>query len=234
MTVEDLPLLDQEILVTLKKIERCLDNAELSYPQNINEQKFIEIILPDNRSKLERTLFVHMMEQYLLKYNVNFESTYDLSEDKSKGYMRFGIIRGENIQEMKEKIINLKSELINGPKTRTNKTNPGDVVIKIEILEDKTETKKITLYINAVRNHPRYFNRREKSWVKLYELARDQRVPYHRGFFNYFNSNKNNPLYKREGFKPTKILNKEYDDIIPKIEIKLISQKKITQQLNSA
>jgi len=112
MTVEDLPLLDQEILATLKKIERCLDNAELSYPQNINEQKFIEIIIPDNRSKLERTLFAHMMEQYLLKYNVNFESTYDLSEDKSKDYMRFGIIRGENIQEMKEKITNLKNKLL--------------------------------------------------------------------------------------------------------------------------
>ena len=143
--MEDLPLLDQEILTSLKKIERCIDSAELSYPQNINKQKFIEIIIPDNRPKLERTLFAHMMEQYLLRNDIDFESTYDLTEDKSKDYMKLGIIKGENIHDIKEKVTGLKNKLLrqdnhNGQISIVLDTNKDSLIINLISISVPKET----------------------------------------------------------------------------------------------
>ena len=68
----------------------------------------------------------------------------------------------------------------------------------------------------------------------LNKLAKEKEVHYEKGFFDYFNSNENNPLYKKEGFEITQILQKDSDYITSNIKISLITQKKVTQQLNPA
>jgi hypothetical protein len=67
----------------------------------------------------------------------------------------------------------------------------------------------------------------------MYELAKTQEVSFEKGFYDYFNSNKLNPLYTN-GFKVSKILKEQDGYIVPNIEIKLTTQNKVTRQLKSA
>jgi asparagine N-glycosylation enzyme membrane subunit Stt3 len=68
----------------------------------------------------------------------------------------------------------------------------------------------------------------------MYQLAKEQQVSYDKGFFDYFNSNKINPLYSKEGFNVTKILKQEDGAIVPNIGIEIVTQKAVTQRLKSA
>ena len=97
----------------------------------------------------------------------------------------------------------------------------------IEVSEDKTENKAITIYINENYSYPRSY-RRGKNWGLMYELAKDKSVSYDKSFFDYFNSSKLNPLYAKEGFKITQILKQEQDVIVPNIDIEIVTQKKVT------
>ena len=135
---------------------------------------------------------------------------------------KYKIYESENIKmeegQIKDKKINLKK---------------GQEITQLELLKDEGEIKKITVYINVEYNSPKFYNRR-KNWGKMYELAKEKQVSYNKGFFDYFNSNLSNPLYAKEGFKVTKILKQESNLIIPNIKINLITQKKVSQRLNSA
>jgi hypothetical protein len=103
----------------------------------------------------------------------------------------------------------------------------------IDILKDGTKLKKVTIFINTNYAHPKEFLRR-KNWGLMYQLAEDQQIPYEKGFLDYFNSNKKNPLYAREGYVVTKILKQEGLAIVPEIKIGLITQKTVTLRINSA
>lgn len=103
----------------------------------------------------------------------------------------------------------------------------------IDILEDKTEHKKVILYINKNYSNPIELNRGKYS-EQIYNLAKDEEINYTKGLYSYFNSNKNNPLYKKYGFLPSVILKKEDNYIVPNIDISIIGQKKLTQLLNKS
>jgi DnaJ-class molecular chaperone len=104
---------------------------------------------------------------------------------------------------------------------------------KIEILKDKTERKRIKVYLNNDYQNPKEFSR-NKSWGKMYELADIGFIDYNNIFYNYFNTGKNNPLYaKRCGFKTALIVKREDDLIVPNIEIKLITKNMLARLLKS-
>lgn len=105
---------------------------------------------------------------------------------------------------------------------------------KIEVLEDKSEQKRIIIYINGNYDKPREFSR-GKNWGKMYKLAMMQELSYDKDFFDYFNYSTLNPLYTdRGGFSITKIVKVEDGSIVPNIEIKSTTQNKITRQLKTA
>lgn len=110
----------------------------------------------------------------------------------------------------------------------TNKN--GGVIESIEIVSGDG---RIKLYINK-----NYYNEldfgRKKIWGKLYDLAERQELKFNKGFFDYFNSNKKNPLYARNNFMVTKILKVKEGNIVPNVKLSLITRKKITQSLNRA
>jgi hypothetical protein len=74
---------------------------------------------------------------------------------------------------------------------------------------------------------------RNKKWGSMYELAKNQKIPFDKNFYDYFNYQQTNPLYTK-GFQTTKILKEEDGDIVPNIEIKLITKSKKTRQYKSA
>lgn len=114
---------------------------------------------------------------------------------------------------------------------KDSNTTTNNQINKIEIVEDKTEKKKVSFYINEDYSKLFEFNR-NKTWTPLYDLARDQEVDYNRSFFNYINSNKDNPLYSNYKFNITKILKMDGEYIKPNIPIVLKSQKTITTRKN--
>ncbi len=99
----------------------------------------------------------------------------------------------------------------------------------IDILEDPTERKAITLYINENYENPFVFARR-KYFSALYELARDEEIKYNKGVFDYFNSNAENPLYKKYKFSRSAILKKDLDYIKTGIPVILRTQKFLSQR----
>jgi len=103
----------------------------------------------------------------------------------------------------------------------------------IDVLEDKTENKKVIIYVNENYSKPIELNR-GKYYKQIYNLAKDREINYTKGLYSYFNSNKDNPLYKKYGFLPSVILKKEDNYIVPNIKINIISQKKINQILNKS
>jgi len=98
---------------------------------------------------------------------------------------------------------------------------------KIDIL--KKDGGRLEVYINGNYSRPFSFSR-GKNWSLMYELAENGNVAFDKGFFDYFNSSSKNPLYFNYGFTKTKILKSEDNHIVKNIEeIKLVTQKKITQ-----
>ena len=98
---------------------------------------------------------------------------------------------------------------------------------KLEIL--KKDSGRLEVYINGNYDRPFSFSR-GRNWSLMYELAENGDVTFNKGFFDYFNSSSKNPLYSNYGYIKTKILKSEDGRIIKNIEeIKLVTQKKITQ-----
>jgi hypothetical protein len=112
-----------------------------------------------------------------------------------------------------------------------NKTKQGAKIFSIEVLEDESELKGITVYINTEYDIPKKFMRKQ-YWTALFNLAKEQSIAYDKAMFDYFNSNKQNPLYSKGDFTVTKILKEEDNYIKPNITIEIVTQKKVTQRTN--
>lgn len=124
--------------------------------------------------------------------------------------------------------------LLEDNKPAVQNKDPQSSIEKIEVLEDKTENKRTVIYVNGNYHNPMSFSKK-KNWGKIYELAKEQETDFVKSFFDYFNSSRINPLYKKSrGFKITKILKMQDGIIVPNIEIKLTTQNKVTRQLKSA
>lgn len=114
---------------------------------------------------------------------------------------------------------------------KDSKKSINNQINKIEIIEDKTENKKVSFYINEDYSKLFEFSR-NKTWTLLYNLAKDQEVDYEKQIFDYINSNKDNPLYSNYKFNITKILKMNGEYIEPNIPIVLKSQKTISTRRN--
>ncbi|MEI6280945.1 MAG: hypothetical protein WCP17_03040 [bacterium] len=215
----------------------------------LKQKKFLVIPYSEiDFSVLKKHKDIHDVANFLQENGVPFHLSLDfifddptrleVSENPDDIYSELGIINGESIEEIKTSIQKLIKKLSPVKITEKQKmTQPISINIgeinQLELLEDKEERKKITVYINIQYGNPKSYNRR-KSWGKMYELAKEQETSYNKGFFDYFNSNKTNPLYSKEGFKVTKILKQENGTIVPNIKIDLITQGKVTRRLKSA
>lgn len=120
-------------------------------------------------------------------------------------------------------------ESFNEESSNKVKNKDPEEIEKIEVLEDETRQKRITIYINTNYEDERNY-KRGINWGLMYDLAEGQSIRYKRGFYNYFNSNKTNPLYSKGDFKVKQILREEGGYIFPIIEIKLITKKAISQR----
>jgi hypothetical protein len=251
----NLSIFEREVLEILEQLEHCCKIAEFRNPEKIKKDKFIEIIFGDiDFSVLKKPEDIHDVAKFLQKIGVDFyikteaESFIDglpLPGESVDKYYRppakntqLGIIKGENFQDIKIKIKKFKSslenesDLKNNTKTKAGKTN-SKIIEKIEILKSTNKLGRIKAYINEDYSHELDFSR-EKAWGLMYELAENKQVSFNKGFYDYFNSNKENPLYKRWGFSVTKILKQESNVIVPNIKISLIIKKTVTQRLNPA
>lgn len=113
------------------------------------------------------------------------------------------------------------------------KEKPRVSIEKIEVLEDKTEQKAITIYINGDYKQPKEFSR-GILWGKLYELAKNKMIDKDKNVVGYFNSNPANPLYTpKGGFMSSSVLKDKEGYIVPNIEIDLITKEKVSRRLNS-
>lgn len=162
-----------------------------------------------------------------------------IEQDENENYVILNegesdIFHDLKLERIEQKNPYIESEEIPIQSIDLNKNKKQSMEIKnIDVLEDKTENKKITIYINTNYLEPKDFNR-GKNWGLMYKLALNQEVLYNKVFFDYFNSNKKNPLYAKYNFKVTKILKEENNSILPNIEIKITTQNKVTRQLKTA
>jgi hypothetical protein len=236
-----LPIIEEMALRVLRGLEYLM-YSKIPTGKNKNE---ISISAGDmKRFALKEITDLYTVAIYLQEKGLDFYVTFDLRNDVphelhfqgSDDWEEIAVIKGESIEIIDAKIkeliykINLKTS---SKKESMSNVNTGQSIKQLHLLEDKSERKEITVYININYSNPRNYNRKG-SWKTMYELAKDKEVSYDKSFFDYFNSNKNNPLYKKEKFKVSKILKKKDNIIIPNIEIELVSQKKVSQRLNSA
>ncbi|MCX6717760.1 MAG: hypothetical protein NTU76_03760 [Candidatus Taylorbacteria bacterium] len=175
---------------------------------------------------------LYKLENKVAYFNVE---KFQWEEDNNDWYEGYNVVIDYDLKPLLEGYLRaLVNENIK-PRIVDVKDDKAKLSIKrIEVLEDRTENKRVNIYINGNYNNPRGFHR-GNYWGQFYELAKKQRINFSKEFFDYFSSNKLNPLFaKSGGFKIIKILKVEDGLIVPNIEIKLITQKAITQRLKSA
>src|SRR3989344_546598 len=88
------------------------------------------------------------------------------------------------------------------------------------------------VYINKDYNHfitPRDSINENQYWEKIKEIAKGKDVIYEGGTVKYFNSNKNNPIYKKLGYEITKILERKGRNMKDTIKIENITNEKISR-----
>src|SRR3989344_504862 len=88
------------------------------------------------------------------------------------------------------------------------------------------------VYINKDYNHfitPRDSINENQYWEKIKEIAKGKDVIYEGGTVKYFNSNKNNPIYKKLGYEITKILERKGRNMKATIKIENITNEKISR-----
>lgn len=130
-----------------------------------------------------------------------------------------------------------KKKIIDTPirkRQENKKGRAGEFVYRIECVEHRPNTNKFIVIINENYQSP-FEIALGKYWSRMHELAKKQQVAQNKGFFDYFNSNSNNPLYRKLRYKKTQIL--KYDGaalIVPNIKIGLINNKAFAQRKNKA
>lgn len=236
----NLTLFELEILKILEIIEYHCEITELKGLDTKKEKEFLEILYTDkNRPALEEELTkMNSIERYLQKNGINFHLTHNFIDEpeRADGLIMLGIIKDKKLKDIKFKVAKLIYELkrkeaikkLVGDKMSTDKE-----IKQLELLEDKTRNKRITVFININYKSP-IRPRGGKYWRNMYDLAVEQQIPYDKCVLDYFNSNENNPLYSNGEFNVTKILKKDNDYIIPNIIINCVTQKAVTQRLKSA
>jgi len=88
------------------------------------------------------------------------------------------------------------------------------------------------VYVNKNYSNPFPTNNvvgKNSYWRKIIDLAENKICEKDEEVIKYFNSRKENPLYKRLGYEKTKILEKSGDKMIPLIKIEIIKESKITR-----
>lgn len=191
---------------------------------------------------------LYYVAEYLKNKGLNFKITFDLVNDTplpphysaSNSWPELGFIKDKSIDVIQEKIENLilelksKAESGNSNQKQIKKVlNNSKKIEQLDLKENEREGMAITFFINTEYLKP-YKGNKGKYWTEMYCLARDGYVDNSKGFYDYFNSNKKNPLYTQSGFNVTQILRKDSDKIIPNIKIELITQNKITRKLKKA
>lgn len=135
---------------------------------------------------------------------------------------RFGYILGVNKQFKK----GTKPELVNYDKTKTIK--------KIEIYKDETRHRfRIAVNDKLIPWTSPHGNTDKHYWDYIHEIAQEgqSEIIYAgkaAGIEQWFNSKKDNPIYKKSGLRPTKIIerNGEFFYPAPGITFRLLTQKK--------
>jgi hypothetical protein len=119
-----------------------------------------------------------------------------------------------------------------GDSQRSNKPKKMGTthIEKIEFVRREQKNNKTKVFVN--KDYSLYLEVRLKnSWLKLYQLAEGEDVPFERAVLDYFNSHPDNPLYARLEYKKTKILKSDGEAcILPNISLGIITKKKITQR----
>ena len=160
--------------------------------------------------KVSKVTDLYTVAMYLRENGLDFNITFDLKNDVphelyfqgSDDWEEVAVLNGENIEaidaKIKELINNLNSKaLLKNDRLKKDAPIYGKEIEQLDLLKDEIERKAITIYINTNYNDPKEYNRKG-GWEMLYELARDKEVNFNKGFFDYFNSNKKNPLYSKE------------------------------------
>lgn len=231
--------LEKQALILLPQLEYCSNVVKLSDPDS---KKPLVITFGDiGVSSIRKLDDLYGIALYLRERGLNFSITYDFKhyqphEDVHYGWaetedeVEIGIVKGESIGAIDAKIHEIIVSLEGGTGVKTPILTAGGAIEKIEVLENKTSRNVVTIYINSEYVSPKEF-RSGKHWGLLYELAVNQFTSFNKGFFDYFNSSKLNPLYSKHGYSVTKILKKEGENILPSIKIATTTQNKVSRQL---
>lgn len=135
------------------------------------------------------------------------------------------------LDKQTEDLKNQWDKYVAKPKEKDAPQKPHDEPItKIECVQHQANNNKLIVIINENYNLPLEVTLRP-YWSQFYELAEKQRTTNNRGFYDYFSSNKNNPIFKNKGYKITKLVKKDgAASIVPKISIEIITTKKYNQR----
>ncbi len=167
MENQHLTLLQEEILWVLRKIEYCCESAELLNPKEIEEKKFLKVFYTDkDHSDLEKIESTNKIEKYLQKNGVDFHLTYNFIDSLADDHVELGIIKGENIQDIKTKIVSLKNKINQSDKDDleiTLRIQDHELVIgKDKISWDSSSLEWSMFYILMERN-------KETGWDEILE-----------------------------------------------------------------
>ncbi len=103
-----------------------------------------------------------------------------------------------------------------------------------EIICVKSEKNNSGIIINGNYNRYLKVDLIKKCWESLFKIADQGYCEMNKEILDYFNSNENNKIYSREGYKLTKILKSTGGNIMSEdgIKIKSISQKAYRTRIN--
>ncbi len=215
-------------------------------PKYIGNTKNNEFEITIDNEDGELFLFVHTM--IALEYEKHFKiedfsyGTTTMFDLYDRGFLfKIRLINNKNDtteQKLSREFIGQEKRLENKFQTNIKKepnhksyTRTASCIEKIEIIKG---TGRLEVYINENYNNKLDFSRK-KYWSKMYDLAENKFIDHDKGFLDYFNSGKNNPLYsKKYGFIKTKILKQEDRTIVPNIEINIITKNKVARRLKNA
>lgn len=165
-------------------------------------------------------------DSYYIIYNINsekltevYQQTKSENEKFSKNY------KGK--QEKKEKTASLK-----------NKEWENNQIQKITIIEPKNIDRICKFFINNAFKNTKNIIKNSKPFDILIKIQKGNAVEYNKYLFDYFNFNKNCPVYFGGKYKLTSILEEEenhqksYFGISPNVKINIISELSYTRLQN--
>lgn len=131
------------------------------------------------------------------------------------------------LKEMIDKIREIMGHLENLTRGFSN----SDLIHKIEMFKN-SQNGLMSVYVNENYDDPvtpRTTVGSKRYWDKFYEIAKNGKTELDVGVKKYFNSRKDNPIYKR-GYQLTKILSTSGKNLVANPEIMIKIKKRITRQ----